>query len=1379
MSENIAGFGIAPYQGYEYQIDATVWVGVDLLLARQIANALMVEPATGEDIAAELKVADPERTAVTVQLDAGTRQVQIQIKLRRSGQWTAAGLRDILTGSAGPTTESPRVRPLQYLQAAGDADAAFVLLTDAQAGPQVADFVVSDIANRSVATSLPEGCPGDVTALAPRVGILQHLTPELLHHRTRDLLHHKAQVPTRHLDGCIDALKAAVRDRLLGKRAGLWPREELVAIVKSHHGYPDDAAHARLVKPLNYAELSAKLAGHHALLLTGTPGSGKSLVSEGGLLYDLRQDGYDVVRVDVSLSPSLSRYFDDPHKTVFYLEDPWGNYRVESHAAAWVKELPKLLERATATKKFLITSRTGVAKEAFGSEPPTIVRAAEMTLTESNYNLAARAQVLDRRSAGLPPDRRDFVSRHRDRVLEQLRNPYELSMFVERVRAATAVTGNPDALIRASKTEFVGQTLAKEVKAGGRLGVVSGAILWLLFMLGSASDSSAVAVREHALAGGSAPAETDPHGLLQALLAAGWFERTGDRVTAHPTQIEGLEQLLRDATTRTAAEDGLRAVLTGLVTNGKLAVAVRAARQVVSRKLPIPPTVQAMIDQFMVRRCVDAKPHELLDAIHDLGKLSRASDPVSVLARALEEQPASDAGFGPMWSPPKWTHEVLSSVRDSAEARHIMETLLRHALPRPESFQHNHSELVEFVFTTLGWDLSGACEAGLEAAIEDGALEFDALLEGAARAASPPFDRLLDKALAKLGSAATSRDESEDWYRRAEQAELDAVQSDHLLGEPDDDYHVARHTVEQIVSIRRKREGFGWLLRHPRREVLLGAWARALRGGASTAEGEAFWASCAPTQPSLARQGLRHAPVRDLRGAVLADLRQGSSRDYGDIVETLGVLLLPSEWISEFVPTVASMPLDRRLTIAEQLLRFDANDAADPEAPRQAARAMFSGLEATVAGALLGAKYSAGPHSPPAGETLRQLARSEIPNLALAAAAALIAQGSPEAGELKRLLAHADHAVREKAVALASHELLHSLKAELKALLSDGDYRVRRATMKSLAAHADDADWANIIAMHSDRSGPVRQACALLIGSYGRPDGTAALIALLDDHRNSNGHRGIMQEDFGGGSEYRVARAAAEAIGDVNGLANEAFEEIAAFLRGGAERCDDAVVRYKAMTSLAKFDGPDLLPIFASFLLDPHYAGGIRTPGYPVRYAAAWGMVDHLRNSSEVRSECDPAPLVEPARHSDGRTAGPCLLALGMLLPRAAVECGNALPAGVSPLRAALVAIGAALAGAERRAMPVPLPSALSALLDQVAQQPEWKRADWQAFLSERPDIARWIEEAQVENDVGETLAWGLGQLCPELFKQPPERGDGHLPKVIGVISASSLAGCE
>lgn len=72
--------------GYEYQIDVSVWLALDLILAGRLTHELVLEPASQEDIEADLEECAPGR--VTSVISMSTYRLVVQAKLRTGDAWT-------------------------------------------------------------------------------------------------------------------------------------------------------------------------------------------------------------------------------------------------------------------------------------------------------------------------------------------------------------------------------------------------------------------------------------------------------------------------------------------------------------------------------------------------------------------------------------------------------------------------------------------------------------------------------------------------------------------------------------------------------------------------------------------------------------------------------------------------------------------------------------------------------------------------------------------------------------------------------------------------------------------------------------------------------------------------------------------------------------------------------------------------------------------------------------------------------------------------------------------------------------------------------------------------------------------------------------------
>ncbi|MES9902283.1 MAG: hypothetical protein ABW168_06325, partial [Sedimenticola sp.] len=132
-----ASAGLPSYGGYEYQILATVWLGLELTLSGRAA-AIIVEPPSAEDVAAQLDV--PAEAAAS-HIEVG-KFLQIQIKLRNKFLWNRRAFGALLAGriKKGTPGPAPRERPVEYLKTTPSCH--YILLTNAPVDSGLQNFVI-------------------------------------------------------------------------------------------------------------------------------------------------------------------------------------------------------------------------------------------------------------------------------------------------------------------------------------------------------------------------------------------------------------------------------------------------------------------------------------------------------------------------------------------------------------------------------------------------------------------------------------------------------------------------------------------------------------------------------------------------------------------------------------------------------------------------------------------------------------------------------------------------------------------------------------------------------------------------------------------------------------------------------------------------------------------------------------------------------------------------------------------------------------------------------------------------------------------------------------------------------------------------------------
>ena len=87
------GGGNPSYSGYEYQIEVTIWVGLDLMIANGVPDVLVIEPRSHEDIDAVIR---NHNEAVVETTGAGTHyDLVLQAKSQSTNTWSAKAISNV------------------------------------------------------------------------------------------------------------------------------------------------------------------------------------------------------------------------------------------------------------------------------------------------------------------------------------------------------------------------------------------------------------------------------------------------------------------------------------------------------------------------------------------------------------------------------------------------------------------------------------------------------------------------------------------------------------------------------------------------------------------------------------------------------------------------------------------------------------------------------------------------------------------------------------------------------------------------------------------------------------------------------------------------------------------------------------------------------------------------------------------------------------------------------------------------------------------------------------------------------------------------------------------------------------------------------------
>jgi hypothetical protein len=214
------GAGGTSLAGYEYQIDVSVWLALDLILANKLTHELVLEPASQEDIETDLAENEPGRVTSNVSLE-GYRLI-VQAKLRTGNAWTVAGVKALLKHgevreSAAERLATPSARYLLVTSAALNGGALGMRVRRAGVWPKAADMPAS------ITSELPAGSAG-------RVAIIGSQDEERLTYEIKRLLTESFRVPNARCEQCRRALREEARVRIGGAGGGVGHDRSLSAL---------------------------------------------------------------------------------------------------------------------------------------------------------------------------------------------------------------------------------------------------------------------------------------------------------------------------------------------------------------------------------------------------------------------------------------------------------------------------------------------------------------------------------------------------------------------------------------------------------------------------------------------------------------------------------------------------------------------------------------------------------------------------------------------------------------------------------------------------------------------------------------------------------------------------------------------------------------------------------------------------------------------------------------------------------------------------------------------------------------------------------------------------------------------------------------------
>lgn len=1396
-STRAVGGGNRSYAGYEYQIDVTVWVALDLMLAKGVTDALVIEPRSREDIEATLHNPDEALLGIT---GTGTHyDLVLQAKSRATDPWSARAISNVLLGrpgkrhgKAGP---APRQRPLAMLEA--DPRKRYVFVTNeslhASLRPYHSDALLDWSDEKQLPPHTRSGYDAKAQAsMAGRIAFCAGVTLEVLQSRIAKLLTSHGHVPLANQPACVRDLRDEVRARLLGKHEGHWQREEVLAALGRHGGATSTVRTLRhYVRPNSFDAIERSLLERHVVVITGPSGTGKTLTAD-FLEHQLRNSAVPFLVVGEKQGPGYVReQLKHNHPVLFHLRDPWGSNRLEPGADRWTNELPKLFREASPDHKFLITSRSDVLLSA-GS--PKGIEAYSVAIEIEDYGDERLADIYDRMCCDLSRDILPFAQAHRRRILRTLRRPYEIDRLIATLLNENQISPRKiDAIIGDSQIEAISRVVANQVIAWDGGGIPCAAIVWSLVAARGAIAMEVIPKLRRLMVQRDSTIRPEVDRFVDFLVAGRNLRRDGEVLTFyHPRVEEGLRIALLER--KGEAEYVLSLACDSLVawdvagddwgTETALRV-LQALSKLDGVNLTLAPATQSGIDQFLLAAATVASAHHDFErTLRNLAHYTAAASVPGQLARALVDggPKTSDPFIGESWRTPSLGEEQTERIRNDASTEELVKRFIREVLPYSRT---QYPENIERFLRRFAPDLDDAFRQALDAALDIHGVSqnIEAIVTGVCAGDNPDFDWAIERIALATEKVEQWHERFSEEYRSAEEHEVDAQSADHIIEEPGERYYNVQAGMKIVVEIRYAKEGIKWLLSHPRRDIAAEALADLFRAPRHWAEPQnlGLLVGCsAGWTRARAWEAVKnhwHPTLKDLLEAELVRTDIENAHLRRTLIEiAIGTLPAGDSWLGRLIRVLGQATITRRLElvldVATTRLEGDPKPG-DGQMAAPVARAYlladaYEGYERELARALVDAmagkdlteiseRLSTG-----ARDALRDALQDMPTSIAGVYACLAMAAGIDATTTVQSLLKTDDSDDGEAAVQALALKGDSASLAIMRDALKHSRYKVRRKALRLLVQAPGDADRPLLLTLAKDRSADVRLAFAEAMRQHKWPEAVDSLVVLLKDRRNFSPDRSYLA----GSSwvQYRVARAAAEALGAYESLAESA---ISALLAAADDReCRDPFVACEAVKAIANQADARITAALISAL----DASGIDgQPEYrPLSQAAAWALVFRAQAGKLKLDAAQQQALLNVASTSLPQIAGPVLIAIGILGGKARRNLMRVLKAGGHDDRRELLVVASVTAGEVPQGVKDPIAIKLVAR----GITPAGDRT-----TSDAEGLSAWSSALDPSKDVQGTTAW-IASIVYQLPVINPkfDPREYKLPERIGLMTLRSLS---
>ena len=821
LKSGTARSGSNALAGYEYQMDVSAWLALDLMLGSKLTQEILLEPSSQEDLEADLEENEPGR--ITNMVGWGNYTLIVQSKLRRGKAWTVSDVRSLLN-HGGPNRQSASHR-------LSKSDVRYLLVTSAGLNDGTQKLQVRRAGEWPNPNEMPWTIKKSVPAgSAGRVAIIGNLDEEYLETKIRLLLTDSFRVPKAKWKACRDALHGEARIRMLRGGSGRWSRADLEHVIREHEGYLASSPELeRYVYPSIWGKLRKAMRTDYAALIVGQSGTGKTMATR--KLYEvLRSEIPGLSRVPITRGPS--ELFNDQTETpvLYDIEDPWGRFDFDRSSRPWNDQLAKCFREARHDRLVIATTRRDVAQSAgaLKTVEPWIVR-----LDVEHYGEDERRELYRSRISVLRRKLQLIAQRAMRDVLEQLGTPLEIQKFFDALSTVDEqMLSNPRRVILhaidRAHHDSIEQTVINQVRE--RDDIRAAIVLWGLLKTTDKLSLGMLRILEGELADKDDHLSEGVMPLVQFFVAARNFRQNEDVISYYHPRVEaGLEQIIDGSAV--PARRTLRLLVERLSLSDSLGQdwGVRSATRLVAA-LDQKPNVQVAVSQEVaqnidrwIEKALTEEETNFEENLRVSALAGSLSCNVAETARYLLNQP--DTSFGGLleWGLLDRDETWYARIRTDEATHSVIQRYLVDVLPNtdirfPKSFAADVSRLIPRASKHFLEAAKRAVHFGVFScadAIADGALQdldgFEEIVDIAVEVLSPSDERRQEAKEVHL--AIINREHSEEYAQ--------------FLAENDDGYTADGFLQDYVTALRRKR---GWqsIVRHRHSGRLIPYWLKDL-----------------------------------------------------------------------------------------------------------------------------------------------------------------------------------------------------------------------------------------------------------------------------------------------------------------------------------------------------------------------------------------------------------------------------------------------------------------------------------------------------------------------------------------------------------------------